>query len=99
MTTFWLVVATSPITSPQGLISVPMDVAWLQQDASIGVIPAHFGPLQVVWRAKNKWKADITCDNGISYATDKACDNGIIYATARTYDNGNLYIEPAPDGP
>jgi hypothetical protein len=103
MPIFWLVVAASPITCTplRGLRSVPIDVAWLQLDASIDAlhVPAHFGPLQVAWRAENNWKADRTCDNMISYVTDATCDNGIIYVTHRTYDNGNLYTEPPPDGP
>ena len=75
-----------------------MDVAWLQLDASIGALPAHFGSRQVVWRAGNSRKVDRTCDNGISYVTDTTCDNRVIYVTDRTYGHGNIYTEPAPDG-
>ena len=77
MTTFWLVVATGP---PRWRL-IPMDVAWLQLDTSIGAVPTHFGPLQVVWRAGNSSKVYITCDTGISYGTDTSCDDGIIYVT------------------
>ena len=75
-----------------------MDVAWLQLDASIGALSAHFGSRQVVWRAGNNRKVDRPCDNGISYVTDTTCDNRVIYVTDRTYGHGTIYTEPAPDG-
>ena len=75
-----------------------MDVAWLQLDASISALPAHFGSRQVVWRAGNSRKLDRNCDNGISYVTDTTCDNRVIYVTDRTYGYGNIYTKPAPDG-